>query len=310
MKSLEQINRDLTALMVNNYIFSNKLRFLYHYTDLDSAKSIIENEQFWVSDAFSTNDEKEIIHIRETIDAIVNEEYQDMEPWRKDFCKSAFDIACDLLKLNTFMLCFSLIKDSKSLWENYANKDSKIGVCMRFDFEKIAPNPVSELLAQKRYFLDQRGNAVEVELRVLDHSVTYSKQEIQIRIDEYLGLVAAVLNRMSLKDFNDPDYEDERELLVNIFTDILLYSSLSKESSWSDEKEFRMVFIFPDIIKYDSLIKVRKRGAQEVRYLSLNMKANSTFSLSRIYVSSENDLISVKLSLKNFENKGTRIKVI
>ena len=310
MKQLDVIYNELNSLMYSNFIYENEYEFLYHYTDLDSAKSIIENEQFWVSDAFTTNDKKEIIHMKDIIDSIVKEKYQNMEEEKKDIYLSAFDRACDILKLNTFILCFSLIKDSKPLWNDYANKGGKKGVCMRFDFNKINPDLLTELQSQKRFFLDDSGNDVEVELLVLNHYVTYSNKEKRTKIEEYLKLVTDVLNRINLVDFDDTLYKSEFELLILIFTDILLYSFLSKDSSWKSEEEFRMVFIFPDIIKCDSIFKVRKRGAQDVKYVSLNMKSNNTFSINRIFVKNKRDLDIVKKTLKPVIKEDIKIKVI
>ncbi len=310
MEALENISQKLNSIMFENFVYNNEFEFLFHYTDLDSVKSIIEKGQFWVSDAFTTNDKNEIIHVKKIIDELINKKYSNIETEKKEIYSFAFDTACDRIKANAFILCFSLIKDSKSLWNNYAKKNDKTGVCLRFDFSKITPNPLSELISQERDFVDHNGEDVKVQLLVLNHYVTYDNNEKRIKIEEYLDLVTEVLTRIEIDNFDEALYKNELELLVEVFTDILLYSFFSKNSTWRDEKEFRMLFIFPDIDKHKSIFRSRVRGKQEIKYVSLNMKSDNTFSLNRIFVGSKKDIKKVKRELKSFINDDIKIKTI
>ena len=310
MKQLCDIRGRLNSLIRDSFVDTTEYKFLYHYTDLDSAKSIIENGQFWVSDAFTTNDVNEIVHVRNVIQKVLLNNFQNRSAEIDDICLSFFDRACELIKKNTFILCFSLTKDSKPLWNDYAKRDSKIGVCLRFDFNTIKPNLLLELEAQKRMFMDANEHDIEVTLKVLDHKVTYSSKAKEAKIREYLELVADVLERINLDSFNTQLYKEELDLLCEIFTDILLYSFISKDSSWKNEEEYRMVFIFPDVSQCDSLLKIRKRGTLDIRYVSLNMKTNNTFSLSRIYVNSRNDIRYVNKSVKRYIAEDVKVKEI
>lgn len=310
MKHLGDIRDKLNSLIRDSFVDTTEYKFLHHYTDLDSAKSIIEKGQFWVSDAFTTNDVNEIVHIRNVIKKVLLNNFQNRSAEIEDICLTYFDRACELIKKNTFILCFSLTKDSKPLWKDYAKRDSKIGVCMRFDFNTIKPNLLLELEVQKRVFMDANEHDVEVTLKVLDHRVFYSSKEKEDKIKEYLELVADVLERIDLDSFNTQLYEEELGLLCEIFTDILLFSFISKDSSWKDEEEYRMVFIFPDVSQCDSLLKIRKRGTLDIRYVSLSMKTNNTFSLSRIYVKSRNDVKYVKKSVKRYIAEDVKVKGI
>lgn len=67
--------------MLDSFVVTPEYKFLYHYTDLDSAKSIIEKGQFWISDAFTTNDENEIVHIMDVIKKVLHDKfpYRDSE---------------------------------------------------------------------------------------------------------------------------------------------------------------------------------------------------------------------------------------
>jgi hypothetical protein len=294
--------------MLGTFVESPENQYLYHYTDLDSAKSIIEKGQFWVSDAFTTNDENEVVHTRDIVKKLFLTHFQQRGEEVERICFSTFDTAVELIRKHAFILCFSLTKNSIPLWKHYARKDGKTGLCMRFDFSTIKPNPIIELMSQKRVFQDANDNDVDVELLVLDHKVTYSESDKQARIKEYLELASDVLEHIDLDNCTAAAYEKELDLLEDIFSDILLFSFISKDSSWKAEEEYRMVFLFPGAVQLDSILKTRKRGDHNIRYVTLNMKSNNTFSLNRIYVNSKKDLKFVKRSIKSFIGEDVKVK--
>ena len=311
MENLNEIRNNFNSLMMENFVFNDKAsEFLYHYTDLDSAKLIIDSGQFWVSDAFTTNDEDEIIHVKDIINRIINNKYSFLENEKMKQCSDFFQYAIDTAKTNVFILCFSLVKDSNPLWKDYAKKNDKVGVCIRFDFKNITPALVSELFSQERYFVDQNGKDIKMQLRILNHFVTYNENIIYKKIEEYMNLVYKTIKRIPIDNFDEELYKDEIDLLVDIFCDILFFSFFSKVSGWKDEIEYRMLYFFPDILKSPLILKSRIRDNKKIRYVSTNMKANNTFSLNRIFVSNKKDIKVVKKVLKPIIGDDIKIKSI
>ncbi len=308
MKNLIEIRNNLNNMMFKNFIINNEPKFLYHYTSLDSAKSIIESGQFWVSDAFTTTDDKEIIHVKDIINTIITEKYSFLENEKMKLCSDLFQHVCDIIKTNAFILCFSLVKDSKSLWGESTKKKDKIRVCLRFNFNKISPNLVSELHSQERYFVENNGKITKIQLKILNHFVTYNNRMKYKKIEEYMNLVYSVLVRIPFNTINFDIYKKELELLSDIFTDIFLFSCFSKVSKLKNEREYRMLYIFPDILKFPLILSNRILKTKIVKYVTTNMKANNTFSLNRIFVRRE--IKEVKKELKPYIGIDIKIKPI
>ena len=311
MENLDEIRNNLNSLMWNNFIINDKdYDFLYHYTGLDSAKSIIESGQFWVSEAFVTTDPNEIIHIKEVIKAIIETKYSSIENEIMEICSDSFQQACDMVNKLAFILCFSLDRNSKRLWKKYDKKKDKIRVCLRFNFQNITPSPSSELKSQYRYFVDHYGNDNKIQLQIFNHFVTYDNDIKYKKIEEYMNLIYETINNIPYDNYNEKLYNDEFVLLGDIFTDIFLFSCISKDKDWIDEKEYRMLYLFPDDSEFPSILEKRMHENKEIRYVSTNMKANNTFSLNRIFVSCKKDISKVKKGLKSFIGDDIKIKSI
>ena len=310
MVNTDELRNELNELMMNNFVIPEREpQYLYHYTDLDSAKSIIESGQFWVSDAFTTTDEKEIIHVKDIINRIINAKYSFLENENMKQCSDFLQYAIDIVKTKVFILCFSLVKDSKPLWEKYSD-NNKIGVCLRFDFKNITPNPVSDLFSRERYFVEHNGKDIKIQLLVPNHFIIYNESIKYKKIEEYMNLVYKVINRIPINNFDEELYKDEINLLVDIFTDTLLFSSFSKVSKLKDEKEYRMLYLFKKDSKFQLILKTRMKENKNIRYVTTNMKANNTFSLNRIFVSNKKDIREVKKELNPFIGIDIKIKSI
>ncbi len=312
MKSINKLRNDLNDIMFNNFIVSEKSpQYLFHYTDIDAAKSIIQTGQFWVSDAFVTNDTKEIVHIKNAIDEIITTKYSSINFEKMVICIDLFDHVCNLIKENVFILCFSLSNDSKKMWINYSKRGNKTGVCLRFNFQDITPNPLHDLLTQDRYFVDQNENDNRIQVKNLNHQVTYDKSLVMEKIGEYLDLIFQVLEPISINESNFESYKNEFNLMSDIFTDMFLFSCFSKLSSFEYENEYRMLYVFPDSSVYPSILKTRFYKYKEIRYVRTNMKSNNTFSLDRVYIENSNfnkSKSEIKKCLKQTGMLGIKIK--
>ena len=283
MHILNELRNELNKLMWKNFaIFEHEPQFIYHYTDIVAAKSIIETGQIWVSEAFETTDPNEIIHIKEVIKSIINDKYSFLETEKMKLCSDFFQHACDMVNKQTFILCFSLDKNSKRLWKTDAKEKSEIKVCLRFNFQNITPIPLSEFPFQERYFVDHYGNDNKIKLINLNHSVTYDNDVRYKKIEEYMNLVYETMKRLPNDKIDEELYKDGLALLVEIFTDIFLFACFSKISKLKREKEYRMLYVFHNDSKFPSILKTRMCGNKKVRYVSKNMKADNTFSLDSI----------------------------
>lgn len=285
MEKTDELRKELNDLMINNFIIPEREpQYLYHYTTtLDSAKSIIETGQFWISDAFTTTDENEIIHIRNVIEKILKDDYS-LKKSKMKYCLDFFDLICEVIKKSVFILCFSVDKNSKYLWDNCASN----GVCLRFKFEGITPDLHEEFVDQYRYFVDTKGDNIRIKMINLNHLVSYDNEYKKERILEYLNLIYKCIKDWPEYDFDEKQYETEMNLLSEIYTDIFLFSSFTKDNRWNIEKEYRLLYLFRDLSILPPILKTRMRDDIEVRYVSTNMNVNNTFPLDSVYIASRN----------------------
>lgn len=313
MEKLNEIKNNLNDIMMTNFIINEKEpEFLYHYTLLDSAKSIIESGQFWVSDTFKTNDKNEIIHTKAIMKDIIGKtvKYQIYKEWIFE----SFETICNLISKKAFILCFSIDKKSNKLWSEYAKNN---GVCLRFKFQFITPNVFEEIINQSRFFENHKNEITKISALNLNHSVCYDKVIIRNRLKEYLELVYLCLKEIPVDNIeNDPElitkYEKEFNLLNEIFTDIFLYSCISKEPKWKDEIEYRMLYYFENDEVLQNIKYQRKsfETNEIIDFLKINMKVNNTFSLDRIFVNGKKYIKEVRKNLKHLINNDTKIKSI
>lgn len=313
MNKLNQIQEKLNEIMMNNFVISEtNILYLYHYTTLYNARSIIESGQFYISDSFKTNDPREIIHIKNIMEEIIDEnvEYQIY----KEALFSFFDTTCNLIKNKSFILCFSLDNKSPKLWKEYSKQG---GVCLRFNAESLIPNGYDESTGQHRFFEDKNGKVIKILTKNLNHKVYYDKVHIKSKIKEYLSLTFECLKLISIDAIeNDPElvsnYKDEFDLLNDIFTDIFLYSCFSKENEWKSEIEYRMLYLIYNEKILGEIVHHRKSfdGKKVIDFLKLNLKCNNTFSLNRVFVKQKKYLKTARRELKRVIDNEIKIKTI
>jgi hypothetical protein len=310
MGKTDELRTELNDLMMNNFVIPEREpQYLYHYTPtLDSAKSIIETGQFWVSDAFTTTDENEIIHIRNIMEEILKDDYS-IKKSKMQYCLDFFDRACEVSNQSIFILCFSVDKNSKYLWDNCASN----GACLRFKFDSITPALHEELDGQYRYFVDKNGVNVRIKILNPNHLVSYDNGYKKERIKRYLDIIFRCIVDLPEYDFDEKQYEAEVNLLSDIYTDILLFSCFTKDNQLYVEKEYRLLYLFHDISILSPILKTRMRDDKEIRYVSMNMKANNTFPLDRVFIETKNvkkNNKDIKYSLKKAGFFNVNIKEV
>ncbi len=172
-KEIDILKEELNRLMYQNLVIESNPDFLYHYTSVDATKSIISNNQLWASDAFKTNDNNEIIYIKNILLETCFQKGDNS--LLREVIEIGVDKIYEWMSRRTFIVCFSSIKKSRKLWNEYSKND---GVCIRF-----TPNnslPIRDCLKDKmiRTFYDINDQIITVEFPKLleySHSVCYNK---------------------------------------------------------------------------------------------------------------------------------------
>lgn len=136
--------------IVSNCLSHEEFTTLYHYTNINSLKNILENNMFWVTESTFLNDITETKYILTYIEKIISicshEENINDNFWSflnqtyngllyyfgiedKDIDTTIKNNLNELSKTKIYILSLSTEKDSLTLWGNYANNEGyNIGI--------------------------------------------------------------------------------------------------------------------------------------------------------------------------------------
>ena len=232
------------ATIVGDYLARHNVivQQLYHYTSAQSLLGILNSRELWLSEhsylrdySEVTNGVKTLIDLMknkrgiEYIDAVYNNDQQDVK-------LALLSNLC----YHTFVFSLTEDDDSKSQWSEYG--DSYMGICLGFDHDKI----LNEVLNHK-HAIDFKTTQSKLHYteRGLFSKVIYDDLEKE-------KLLCAILDRSIEVAEGLPKSIVGTEKMANfqqIFTEtlfvILKLIPLFKNSSFSVEKEHRIVIQFP-----------------------------------------------------------------
>ncbi|WP_297422765.1 DUF2971 domain-containing protein [Clostridium sp.] len=230
-------------------IFMNMLndkesgQILYHYTNINALKGILENRELWVTEAGFLNDTSETRYVLKYFKAsLVNIEHEDL---KKDMnivyygLKYYFDgklsknekLSNSLKKFidrdlktklkNAYILSLSKNKDSLTLWGNYSNNE---GYNLGFKKDDLIYNFARS--TQNQYNFPINGQVLYKSLP--DKNEVKNSQNSEI-IKYY---------------YNCKKYNVDKTKMISALIEIIVYIGLFiKQECFAQEEEYRIVFV-------------------------------------------------------------------
>lgn len=251
---------------------------LYHYCSLEAFLSIIKNSSIWLSDVQKSNDSKEMAWFRQQYYEFVFKKYNETDDEEtKRICENIFSIAvkdgfqkCPLWLLlggdaaqklvdifgglRTYAFCLSELSDSLGQWRGYAN-DGK-GVAIGFSRNYLGASLGHSLLCPAfNFFL---GNVI------------YGND-----LDDIFEMM-----------FSRHDKSKTAEFVLHAMLDLTHTSSLFKHPSFSEEKEWRMIYSMEDYGVTEEFLTFKNFDAIS------SEKYKKNFGIPKIdYIAKENNII-------------------
>jgi hypothetical protein len=224
-------------------------KLIYHYTNIDTFKSIVKSQSIHATNISYVNDSSELIYAQnlfiKNIKKITVERKSTIE---KDILKKLLSIFENIEKSTRYISCFSINGDLKYQWEHYG--DNGYGVSIGFHPHKLKEtlDPITS-----------------------SYYVIYNKQEqekiIKHGIKTFLDFH---VNSFNLFDWNgyDPIYL----IAKDIYDYCMLYLCHFKDNFYKNEKEYRFE------IKTDFLPNYRPFiiGLKEKNGIQIPFIANKT----------------------------------
>jgi hypothetical protein len=253
---------------------------IYHYTDLNAAKSITENAQVWLTDYRFLNDKEEFTNGYEVLlDAL--DEYQDYSgKYPKDFIDditkavefirgSGFQ---DLVRNNIFVTSFSRAPDLLGQWRSYGM------YCLELD---------------EAFFRDDE--VVVLDCHYLHHP------------NDALDFAGSLINDYILPELVEVWRQDKTLVSLELSSFIDIYALSFKHQAFDDEYEIRFVIsCSPD----DERINFRVRGNLLIPYIPLAFEPQLLKSITVGPIDNQElacaslTMFSEKVSLKIQQEQG------
>ncbi|MGS2717939.1 DUF2971 domain-containing protein [Eionea flava] len=197
-------------------------RFIYHYTDINGLKGIVEKRGLWLSDAVFLNDTEELYNGKKITIELINN-LKDRANYR-NFNKVLLGVINKLessLFQDNYVCSFSTEPDSLEQWRAYGNNGE--GVCIEFDIKKKTEYP--HFLRANIWQLSNVIYEDEIKNWII-HSIIY---KYNFEYNRY--------------------FKSEKGLthFVEAYVDSLFYSLVSffinfKNIAFSEEKEVRLYY--------------------------------------------------------------------
>lgn len=277
-------------------IISGDKPYVFHYTDINALKNILEKRCFWASKSNFLNDYSELQYTKEIFLNVLeeikltsdNEEVGFFEIVEKDL-ESFFEKgSLDENKSEIFLLSFTENEDSLILWSNYSNYD---GYNIGFD--------LSELIA---LFL----NLMKKE-QIFDSfypgKVIYDENEQRRLLLEQLRKIYSEFRKL-----NNITHESILDARAICQVAVETYSMFFKKSCFKQEEEYRIAFLIHDKSKVSRNVKYRIGKGSLIPYLHVPIYSDDEERKNPVHsitIGPKNNIDISLIGLKHFlANKG------
>ena len=184
----------------------------YHYCSLKTFLSIINKRKLWFADLTKSNDINEFKYITQLYKEYLDKEKNSSKKFTKEIERSMSIINEPFAAHSIYGVCLTNENASKEMWQKYG--DNYKGVCLGINVDdKI------------------------IEKGTLSNEIVNSMGEIL-----QCGYVKYYDSHEDLKTIFDELFKKDK-LAINHIKDLLSLAALIKSASWSNEKEFRFVFV-------------------------------------------------------------------
>jgi len=222
---------------------------LYHYTDLDGLRGILQSNLLWATDARALNDRTELIYGA----ALLVSELEKFSYESNETISSALIKLAGFYKehgnhlldfFETYVISLSEAPDMLSQWRAYSNQ--AMGCCLEFDF------------SDSRVFTISDGSIpIPLEILPVIYNETTQRALIRSGIEKVLNYLHSILMEPS-------------ELKLGVITGWVFhafkpYLMAFKHPGFAEEKEWRVVASCPKTMA-TSYKRQRNTGSEQISY--------------------------------------------
>ncbi|MDD7581052.1 MAG: DUF2971 domain-containing protein [Treponema sp.] len=246
---------DKTMMKIKKLLSVKPPEYLYHYTDMNSLKGIISNNEMWATHIRFMNDYEE----QQLALKLLKERVPNLLKNKKIDCEKLldyldFDVKKETLKRDIYIISFSEEKDSLGQWRGYGNRIPSFcaGLSTISFLKYFVSEPNSPIIKNKEMFktsdILNESNSIddsifnfndsnELNRKIFFVRCIYDELEQMEYIDE---LVLDALEKIELQKTKI----NVKNLSEEIAKRFVVYCSFIKDAHFREEKEWRVVIIY------------------------------------------------------------------
>lgn len=214
----------------NDFLTSKrKPRNFYQYSTLSTFRGVIEHNNLWATHWAYLNDAKELkkgLEIAKFVysDSIIKKAFKPYKSF-KDFENLVSKLSKKEItnNIDAYVLCFSGEKDKLNLWRGYGNGYNSIVTA--YDAAKI-------------------DSCIKAAGFPIMGKVVYDEDRQKVMMLTFLGRFCLLTKEM-YKRFPKQKENVKKYLSYYFALGILIFSLFTKEKCWNEEKEWRIIYLYP-----------------------------------------------------------------
>ncbi len=271
-------------------------KILYHYTNLDGLKGIIDTRSLWFSHTTSLNDPSESEYGKNMIASRLFTEENNVknDNWKRFFNMLREEVI-NFYKNNyqTYIACFCEMDNLLSQWRSYANKGDGYNIGFNINDKTLYSHDVSKL---------------DTPTYIILRRVIYKKEEQESLINAYITEINKALEKAEQhsKVYSENGWIDQAAMQAsNILYDMIF---AFKNPAFSEEKEWRLVKVMKSSVRPES-IRFRSNTSILEPYLEIfiydNICDKGQFPIKSIKLGPMTEEDRAKSSIELFLHKST-----
>lgn len=220
---------------------------IYHYTDLNGLKGILEKKCFWATHYAFLNDSQEIEHGIKCISNTLNHINGQIDPELVETLRDAVSFFENVRSKHAYNISFCLESDLLSMWRGYGDTQK---VSLEFDSFDLfyAADTTDKTIYNKKVIYTEENSTIEA----MEETIDFFKRENVLQDIEKGGL----------------------NKLFQAITFSQLLPPFFKNKHFSEEQEYRFV-IYAENKLAD--VKIRANDKRITPYLEFKMHEHSAF---------------------------------
>jgi len=236
---------------------TTKEDLIYHYTNCEGVISIIQNNEFWLSNVEYVNDKLENDYSLQVVCNAINKSSLD-NGFKKEFIKK-FRLTKTKSANTIFILSLTHDHDSLNLWNNYSkNEGYNIGINVEDFIYGLSNHKIGYRINDN---LDKRYIPAV-------GSVLYDETK---QLSFFQALYELFFTLSSIKPTSLDESKKIREKQTSIWKLLVMYSYMIKGKTHKIENEFRLVISIPDASKG---INFRSRNGLVLPFIIISSEGN------------------------------------